>query len=121
EVINVVPIGIAALRGQAVCVHSGAHGPGMNFSERKVLVDEADLVFVVVYCGRKEGLMHAAAVGALEIVEADDRDFGVRIAADGAAGDVDREDGIVGQVEGIEVGQGLAVGGDQEVFISLVG
>ena len=64
--------------------------------------------------------MHAATIGALEIVKADDRDFGIRISAPGAAFDVDVEDRIVGQVELIEVSKEFVVGGDQEVFRGLL-
>ena len=71
----------------------------MNFEERKVLVDEADLVLVVVQGGGKERLVHAGAVRALEVVEVDDGDLGVGVAADGAAGDVDVGAGIIGQVK----------------------
>jgi hypothetical protein len=55
------------------------------------------------------------AVGALEVVEVDDGDLGRRIAADGAAGDVDGRGGVFAQVEGFKTAQLLAVGGDQEV------
>ena len=53
EVIHVGPIDVAALRGQAVGVDRGVHGPGMNLDERKVLVDEAHLVLVVLQGGRE--------------------------------------------------------------------
>ncbi len=59
--------------------------------------------------------MHARAVGALEVVEVDDGDFGSGVAADGAAGDVDVGARILGEVEGFKAGELLAVGGDEEV------
>ena len=86
----------------------------MDFDERKVLVDEAHLVFVALQGVREERLVHARAVGALEVVEVDDGDLGVGISADGTAGDVDVGAGILGQVEGLKAGQFLAVGGDKE-------
>jgi hypothetical protein len=86
EVIHVGPVDVAALRGQAVGVHGGVHGPGVHLGERVVLVDEAHLVLVALQGGGKERLVHAGAVGALEVVEVDDRDLGRGIAADGAAG-----------------------------------
>jgi hypothetical protein len=63
----------------------------------------------------KERLVHAGAVGALEVVEVDDGDLGGGIAADGAAGNVDAGAGILGQVEGLKARQLLAVGRDEEV------
>ena len=87
----------------------------MHVGERKVLVDEPHLVLVARQGGGKQRLVHARAVGALEVVEVDDGDLGCGIAADRAAGNVDCGGGILGQVEGLQMGQLLAVGGDQEV------
>ena len=54
QVIHVGPVDVSALRGQAVGVHRGVHGPGVNFLEREVLVNEAHLVLVVIHGGGKE-------------------------------------------------------------------
>jgi hypothetical protein len=59
--------------------------------------------------------MHAGAVGALEVVEVDDGDQGGGVAADGTTGDIDIEGRILSDVEGVELGQGLVVVGDEEV------
>ena len=105
EVIDVAPVDFAVLRGEAVGVDGCVESPGMNFFERKILVDEADLVFVAVERGGKEGLVHAGAVGALEVVKVDDGDLGGGVAADGAVGDVDVRAGFFGEVEGVEAGR----------------
>jgi len=66
--------------------------------------------------------MQAGAVRALEVVEVDDRYLGSGVAADGAAGNVDGEDRVLGQVVCGEARQRFAVGGDEEVYGSaLVG
>src|ERR1700724_742852 len=57
------------------------HGPGVNFGERVVLVDEAHQALVVVLRSGKELLVHAGAVGALQIVVVYDRDLGLGVAA----------------------------------------
>src|SRR5271156_6539324 len=53
------------------------HGPGMDFYQRIILVIKPDQALVAVKCCRKKLLMHASAVRALQVVEIDDRDFGV--------------------------------------------
>jgi len=60
--------------------------------------------------GRKERVVHLGAVAALKVVEADDRDLCRGIAADGAAGHVDRKERVVGQVELVQTGQRFAIG-----------
>ena len=64
---------------------------------------------------RKKRLVHSSAVGALQIVEADDRDLGRGISPDGPAGHIDGEDRVVEQVKLLQAGQGLAVSGDQKI------
>src|SRR5580765_1875696 len=46
QVVGVIPVGVVILRSQAICIHSCANGPGMNFRQRVVLVYEQDLVAI---------------------------------------------------------------------------
>ncbi len=54
------------------------------------------------------------AIGALKVVEVDDRDLGCRIAANRSAVGLDVEDRIFGQVEGLEASEGLSVCRDEK-------
>uniref|UniRef100_E6Q070 Uncharacterized protein n=1 Tax=mine drainage metagenome TaxID=410659 RepID=E6Q070_9ZZZZ len=115
EVIHVAPIGFVILRGDAVGVNGGVHGPGMNFDEWIVLVNETHRVLVAIHGARKEFAMHGGAEGTLEIIKADNSDLGVGIAADGATIDGDVLRGNVVEIEGLEAREGFVVGGDEEV------
>jgi len=93
----------------------------MNLHQRVILVDVPHLVFVARQGVGKQRLVHAGAVGAFQIVEVDHRDLGRWIAANGPAGNVDRKQRVLVQAESVQVGQGLAVGGDEEVDHRLLG
>jgi hypothetical protein len=110
-----VPVAGVGLRGEAVGVDRGAHGPGVLI-EGEVAVDDADLVLVAVGDGGEHGGVHARAVGTLEVVEYDDEDGGCRgAAAPGTAVGGDEVAGVAGDVELGELREGLAVGRDEEV------
>jgi len=90
-------------------------GPGVEFGERVVEVDEADFVLVAIEGHGKELLMHAGAVGALEVVIINDRDLGGGVAANRPVVDRDVPGGNVVEVEGFKARERLVVGGDEEV------
>src|ERR1700681_4887866 len=48
QVIGVVPVGVTALRAQAIGVHRRMHSPWVNFLKRVVLVDEEDAISVLL-------------------------------------------------------------------------
>jgi len=114
DVIHEVPVSVRILGGDAVGVDCRVHGPWMNFGQRIIFVDEADLVLVAVKRLRKKGRMHARAVGALQIVEVNDGHFCVWISANRPTGDVDVKDGIFGEVEGLKASEFCIVGRDEE-------
>src|SRR5579862_9582865 len=112
QVIDVSPVNVGALRSQAIGVDGGMDSPGVDFLQREVLVNKLDQALVVVDGGGEEGLVHAGAITALQVVEVDDRDLGIGISADRAVGDVDVEGGILHQVEGFQARQLGVVGRD---------
>src|SRR6185437_13606158 len=115
DVVDEVPVAGGRLRGEAVDVDGGAHGPGMLL-EREVFVDDADLVAVALGEGGEDALVQAGAVGAFEVVEADDDDGGCGgAAARRAAVSGDHGAGVGGEVVPGELREGLAVLGDEEV------
>src|SRR5207248_4304031 len=77
NVVGKIPIGIVVLIGKAVGIHCSVNGPGMNVVERKIFVDDADLVFVVWKDFVHQGLITTGAVRALEVVIDDHRNLGV--------------------------------------------
>ena len=112
--VDEVPVGGGALGGGAVHVDGGVHGPGVD-GQGEVAVDDVDLVAVAGGEGWKEGGVHAGAVGALEVVEADDGDGGGGWAAAGrTAFRGDEQLGVLRDVVGVELGEGLRIPGDQE-------
>jgi len=80
-------VGIVVLVSEAVGVHCSVHRPGVDFDQRKVLVDEAHHALVMVERGRKQLFVHAGAVGALKVVVVDDGHLGMALprTADGRA------------------------------------
>src|SRR5881396_3938801 len=89
DVVCEIPIGVVVLRRQAVCIYSGVDGPGMNFREWKVFIYEGDAVSIFLQQLRKQGLVHARAVGTFEIVVVYGYDLGIFVSARGAPGEVD--------------------------------
>ena len=61
DIVGEIPIGVLVLRRQAVGVHRGVGGPGMNLRQRKVLVDERHAVAIFLQQFGKQRLMHAGA------------------------------------------------------------
>jgi hypothetical protein len=89
----------------------------VNFGEGEVAVDDVDLVAVALGDGGEEAIVEAAAEGALEVVEVDDDDgSGGRAATRGTASVRDHGAGVGGDVVLDELGDGLAVVGDQEFY-----
>ena len=86
----------------------------MDLHQRIILVDDLDLAAISGQQTGKQSRVHPRAIGTLKIVPHDDGDLGVRRAAAGASGDVER---ILAHVHFVELGQRLAVFGD----IKLVG
>src|SRR5947208_15796620 len=61
----------------------------MNFREWKVFIYEGDAVSILLQQLRKQGLVHARAVGTFEIVVDYGYDLGIFVSARGAPGEVD--------------------------------
>ncbi len=96
-------------------VDGGVHGPGM-LVEGEVAVDDVDLVAVALGDGGEEAVVEAGAEGALEVVEVDDDDgSGGGAAARGRSASEISGAGVGGDVVLDELGDGLAVVGEQEV------
>ena len=47
DVLGEIPVSIVALVEEAVGVNCGMNGPGMNFGQRKILVHDANFIFVL--------------------------------------------------------------------------
>ena len=116
QVVDIRPIDFAALRGQAVCVDCSMDCPRVHFVERVILVNKANLIFVVIERGGKERLVHAGTIGAFQVVEVDHGDLCIGVASNRPARGVDRECGIFIEIKLFQACQGFAIGRDQEVI-----
>ena len=123
KIVGEVPVSIVVLRSEAIGIDRSVSGPGMNFRQRVILVDEQNAIAVFLEDLRKQGLVHARTEGALEVIVVHDDDLGIFIAASGTALDVhflhDFGIGILGEVELGELDEGLAIFGEQEVVLIL--
>src|SRR3984885_2886792 len=72
DVVDQIPVARRALRADAVGVNCGAHGPRMLI-ERKVAIDDVNLISVALRQCRKQLLMHLGAEGAFQVVEPNDQ------------------------------------------------
>src|ERR1700676_2789668 len=89
KVIDVSPVDCGILRAQAVGVHGSVGGPGVDLDKRVILVDEPHLILVALHCVREQGLVHAGAVRAFQVIVVDDRNLCFRVAADGPSSHID--------------------------------
>src|SRR5580698_2041580 len=124
KIVSHLPVGVTALRSQTVGIDGGVRGPGMNFGQGIVLVNEFHAVAIFLQNLRKQSLVHAGAERAFEIVVIYDYDLGVFVAADGAIADADflyvLGIRILGEVELGHPHQSFAVFREQEVVVGFL-
>src|SRR5437879_8264642 len=124
DVVGEITIGIIVLRRQAVCIYGGMDGPRMNFREWKVLIDDGDAVSIFLQQLRKQGLVHARAVGTFEIVVVYGYDLGIFVSARGAPGEVDFLHelgvGILCEIDFGHAHERFAIFGEQEIVSLLL-
>src|ERR1019366_3670429 len=72
DVVDKVPVAVGGGGGEAVGIDGRVLGPGMDLFQREVAIDDADLVLVTIQDRGEQLRVHLGAVGAFEVVEADD-------------------------------------------------
>src|SRR6266700_3124880 len=121
HVISKIPIGIIVLGCKTVGINGSVRGPGMDFDEREIFVDEKYAIGVFLQHLGEERLVHAGAERALEIVIVDDNNFGIFVAARGSTLNVDFLHHLcIGVLREVQLGhadESLAVLGKQEIVI----
>ena len=123
NVVGKIPVCVGTLRCQAICIYGGVNSPGMYFRQRKVFVHEGHAVAILFQQIWKQDVMRLRTIGAFQIVEIDEHDFGVGVSSDGPSLNVDFVDyvliGILGEVHLGHADQSFLVLGKQE-FVFLV-
>src|SRR6476646_10295065 len=89
NVVSEIPVGFVVLRGQTVGVHRRPRSPAVNLGQGEILVNKRYSITIFLEQLRKQGLVHAGAEWALEVVEIDHHDFGILFSPSGPAADID--------------------------------
>ena len=114
DIVDHVPVAGGRLGAQAVDIDRSVHGPGVLI-QRKVLIDDADLVSIALRDCGEEGLVEPSTVGALEVVEVDDdHGRGGRAATCWPSVGGDERAGVSGDIVFGELGDRLAVVRDKK-------